>query len=90
MSESKATTGDQMIRVNMTDQSVKIEPYPEAWKLLGGRALSASVILEECDATCDPLGPDNVLVFAPGTLAGSAAPTSGRISVGASEHFDLI
>ena len=83
MSESKATTGDQMIRVNMTDQSVKIEPYPEAWKLLGGRALSARVLLEECDATCDPLGPDNVLVFAPGTLAGSAAPTSGRISVGA-------
>ena len=82
MSENGAT-GDRMVRVNMTDQTVKIEPYPKKWKVLGGRALSARILLEECDATCDPLGPDNVLVFAPGTLAGSAAPTSGRISVGA-------
>ena len=77
------SNNERMIRVNMTDQTVKVEPYPEQWKLLGGRALSARVLLEECDATCDPLGPDNVLVFAPGALAGSAAPTSGRISVGA-------
>ena len=29
-----------------------------------------------------PLGPDNVLVLAPGVLSGTTAPTSGRISVG--------
>jgi aldehyde:ferredoxin oxidoreductase len=61
---------------------VSVEPYPEAWKLLGGRALSARILLEECDPTCDPLGPDNVLVLAPGVLSGTAAPTSGRLSVG--------
>jgi aldehyde:ferredoxin oxidoreductase len=76
-------TGDRLIRVDMTDQSVKIEPYPEAWKFLGGRALSARILLEECDPTCDALGPDNVLVMAPGVLSGTAAPTSGRISMGA-------
>ena len=42
MSESKATIGDQMIRINMTDQSVKIEPYPEAWKLLSSPLASTS------------------------------------------------
>ena len=31
---------------------------------------------------CDPLGPGNVLVIAPGVLAGSTAPTSGRLSIG--------
>lgn len=82
MSEN-GVTGDRLIRVDMTNQTVSIESYPEAWKLLGGRALSARILLEECDATCDPLGPDNVLVLAPGVLAGTAAPTSGRISVGA-------
>ncbi len=73
---------DQLIRVNMTDQSIAIEPFPEEWNLLGGRALSAKILLAECDPTCDPLGPDNVFVMAPGLLSGTAAPTSGRISFG--------
>jgi aldehyde:ferredoxin oxidoreductase len=73
---------DRLIRVDMTTQSVDTEPFPEEWKLLGGRALSAKILLEECDPNCDPLGPDNVLVLAPGVLSGTAAPTSGRLSVG--------
>jgi aldehyde:ferredoxin oxidoreductase len=67
----------------MSEQTVSIEPFPAEWKLLGGRALSARILLKECDPTCDPLGPDNLLVIAPGVLAGTAAPTSGRISFGA-------
>ena len=76
------TEGDRLIRVDMSKQTVSIEPFPEEWKILGGRALSARILLSECDPTCDPLGPDNVLVMAPGTLAGTTAPTSGRISFG--------
>ncbi|MBW2420026.1 MAG: aldehyde ferredoxin oxidoreductase [Deltaproteobacteria bacterium] len=76
------STGDRLIRVDMSDHTVSIEPYPDEWKLLGGRALSAKILLEECDPECDPLGPDNVLVLAPGVLAGTSAPTSGRLSVG--------
>jgi aldehyde:ferredoxin oxidoreductase len=75
-------TGDRMIRVDMTHQTAEIVPYPDDWKLLGGRALSARILLDECDPTCDPLGPDNVLVMAPGVVSGTAAPTSGRISMG--------
>jgi len=69
-------------RVDMTNLTATAEPYPEAWKLLGGRALSARILLEECDPQCDPLGPDNILVMAPGVMSGTAAPTSGRISIG--------
>jgi len=76
------TIGDQLIRVDMSNHTISIEPYPADWKLLGGRALSAKILLAECDPECDPLGPDNVLVLAPGVLAGTAAPTSGRLSVG--------
>ncbi|MEE9279713.1 MAG: aldehyde ferredoxin oxidoreductase N-terminal domain-containing protein [Myxococcota bacterium] len=74
---------DRLIRVDMSRESVELEEFPADWKMLGGRALSARILLDECDPLCDALGPDNVLVFAPGTLAGTAAPTSGRISVGA-------
>jgi aldehyde:ferredoxin oxidoreductase len=74
--------GDQLIYVNMTDQSVDIRPFPDEWKLLGGRGLSAKILLQDCDPGCDPLGPDNVLVMAPGVLSGTTAPTSGRISIG--------
>jgi aldehyde:ferredoxin oxidoreductase len=74
--------GDQMIRVDMTTQTATVEDFPEKWKMLGGRSLSARILLEECDAACDPLGPDNIFVLAPGVLSGTAAPTSGRMSVG--------
>jgi aldehyde:ferredoxin oxidoreductase len=74
---------DRMLRVNMATLTTKEEPYPEEWAALGGRALSAKILLKEVDPTCDPLGAGNKLVFAPGCLAGSTAPTSGRMSVGA-------
>jgi aldehyde:ferredoxin oxidoreductase len=48
----------------------------------GGRALTSAVVSREVPATCDPLGGHNKLVIAPGTLSGSAAAMSGRISVG--------
>lgn len=79
---SQAWENDKIIRVDMTNLSVSVEDFRDEWKLLGGRALSAKVLVDQCDPTCDPLGPDNVLVFAPGTLSGTSAPTSGRISMG--------
>ncbi len=75
-------TGDRMTRVDMTHQTASIETFPDKWQMLGGRGLSARILLEECDPSCDPLGPDNILVMAPGVLAGTSAPTSGHISIG--------
>jgi aldehyde:ferredoxin oxidoreductase len=80
---SGGPSGDKLIRVDMTTQSAQVVEFPEGWKLLGGRALSAKILLSECNPDCDPLGPDNVLVMAPGVMSGTAAPTSGRISIGA-------
>lgn len=72
----------RLIRVNMTDLSVVIQDFRADWKFLGGRALSARILLEECNPRCEPLGPENILVLAPGVLSGTTAPTSGRLSVG--------
>lgn len=49
---------------------------------LAGRAMTSAVVNKEVPADCHPLGPENKLVIAPGMLSGTAAVTSGRISVG--------
>lgn len=72
----------KIIRVNMNDLSIKYEEVPEKYKFLGGRAFTSTVIADEVDPTCHPLGPNNKLVFAPGLVTGTAAPSSGRLSVG--------
>lgn len=84
---SRETTGEEdnsmnIIRVNMTDLTVKTEAVPEAWRTLGGRALTSTIVAAEVPPTCHPLGPNNKLVFAPGMLSGTPAANSGRMSVG--------
>ncbi len=72
-----------ILRINMTDRSSKFEDVPEAYKLLGGRGLTSTIVHDEVPPTCHPLGPNNRLVFAPGIVTGTNAPSSGRVSVGA-------
>ncbi|MBS1161168.1 MAG: Aldehyde ferredoxin oxidoreductase [Proteobacteria bacterium] len=74
---------DRIVRVNMTDLTTCIEPVPEAWVPLGGRALTSTVVAAEVPPTCHALGASNKLVFAPGLLTGTAAANSGRLSLGA-------
>ena len=74
--------GDKLIRVNMTDQTVAIEEFPEAWKLHGGRSLSAKILLQDCDPACAPPGPVNSPLIAPRVLSGTTAPTLFRTSIG--------
>jgi len=73
----------QILRVNMTDLSTSWEPVRDDWKLYGGRALTDAIIYHEVPGDADPLGPTNVLVFAPGMLGGTTAPNGGRLSIGA-------
>jgi len=72
----------KILRVNMTDLTTRYEDVPEKYKLMGGRWLTSSIVCDEVDPTCHPLGPNNKVVFAPGIVTGTAAPTSARISVG--------
>lgn len=72
----------QVWRVNVREQSLNLEPVPDSWKRLGGRGLLARILLDEVDAKCDPLGPQNKLIFAPGLLVGHMLSSNDRISVG--------
>ncbi len=69
-------------RVDVTDRTVSTEPVPGGWERLGGRGLIARVLLDEVPATCDPLGPNNRLIWAPGLLVGHKVSSCDRISVG--------
>src|SRR3972149_9036126 len=73
----------QILRVNLTEGSAKREPLRMDWarQYIGGRGLGTRYLYEEMDPKCDPLGPDNKLVFATGPLTGTYAPTGGRYMV---------
>ncbi|MFQ5484908.1 MAG: aldehyde ferredoxin oxidoreductase C-terminal domain-containing protein [Desulfobacterales bacterium] len=74
---------DKTVRINMDNLHAKIENAPVEFARLGGRALSSHLICAEVTPTCHPLSKANKLIFAPGMLAGSIAPNSGRLSIGA-------
>lgn len=83
MGNSIFGNGDVVVRVDMTRGAIEVTPFLQEWQLLGGRALTARILCETVDPACDPLGPGNTLVIAPGLLTGTAAATSGRLSFGA-------
>jgi len=75
---------DKILRID-----VSAEGGPKATEMplgeyagMGGRGMTSMVIYNEVPPDCHPLGPENKLVIAPGLMAGTAASTSGRISIG--------
>lgn len=70
-------------RVNTRRQTLSQDPVPPTWNHLGGRGLLARILVDEVIPTCDPLGPNNKLIFAPGLLVGHMLSSCDRISVGA-------
>jgi aldehyde:ferredoxin oxidoreductase len=72
----------QVWRVNVRTQTLALESVPTAWERLGGRGLLARILLDEVPATCEPLGPKNKLIFAPGLLVGHMLSSCDRLSVG--------
>jgi len=71
------------IRVNMTDGTAAVEETPAEYRELGGRGLTSVMINKEVPPVCDPLGPENMLIFAPGLLSGTPLVNTSRISIGA-------
>lgn len=70
-------------RLNTKSQTFSIEEVPTSWQMLGGRGLSAKILLDEVDPECYPLGLKNKLIFAPGLLTGHHLTSLDRISIGA-------
>lgn len=73
----------KVLRVDLTRGAVREESLDlrVAKDFIGGRGLGIHRLLAEVDPTCDPLGPENVLIMAAGPLTGTKAPTGGRYMV---------
>ena len=73
----------RILRVNLSEGRAGAEPLNMEWArdFLGERGLATKYLMENMDASADPLGPDNVLIFATGPLSGTMASTSGRYAV---------
>ncbi|MBK5108470.1 MAG: aldehyde ferredoxin oxidoreductase, partial [Anaerolineales bacterium] len=69
-------------RIDTNNKQSSIEDVPEDWQHLGGRGLLAKIMLDEVTPTCDALGPNNKLIFAPGLLVGHRLSSLDRISIG--------
>ncbi|HEX8969902.1 MAG TPA: aldehyde ferredoxin oxidoreductase N-terminal domain-containing protein, partial [Chloroflexota bacterium] len=71
--------------MDLSTRTTWVESLGETvWRrYLGGRSLIAHYLLTQVPTGADPLGADNVLVFAAGVLTGTPFPGAGRHSVGA-------
>jgi aldehyde:ferredoxin oxidoreductase len=74
----------KILHVDLTNGETRVEQPPsELFELLvGGRALTAYLLLRDLPPNCDPLGPENRLIFAPGIMQGTNFPGAGRHGVG--------
>ena len=73
---------DSVWRANVESRSVSVNKLPQSWRKLGGRALIARILLDEGVAGCDPMGPDNKLIWSVGLLVGHKVSSCDRISLG--------
>ena len=73
----------KILRVNLSAGTVKSEPLNMEWAqaYLGSRGLGTKYLVEEVDATVDPLSPANKIIWATGPLTGTMASTGGRYTV---------
>jgi aldehyde:ferredoxin oxidoreductase len=75
----------KVLHVNLSDKTYHIEEPSDSFvrKYLGGRGLISYFLLDKVPAHADPLGPDNVLVFAVSVVTGTLIAGTSRFSAGA-------
>lgn len=75
----------RILNINLTNENIWVdEPSDEFYrKYIGGRGMILYYLLSVMPAGVDPLGSDNLLIFASGILTGTVLPGTGRHAVGA-------
>jgi aldehyde:ferredoxin oxidoreductase len=76
---------NKVLHVSLSDRTTWIEEPGDAFfrRYGGGRGSIAHYLLRYVPRGADPLGPDNILIFAAGVVTGAPVPGAGRHSVGA-------
>jgi aldehyde:ferredoxin oxidoreductase len=76
---------NKILHVDLGDRRTWIEEPGDAFfrRYAGGRGLIGHYLLKYVPKGADALGPENILVIAPGVITGAPVPGAGRHSVGA-------
>jgi len=75
----------KILRVDLNNESISVEEPPEIQycRYLGGGTLALNYLLKELRSKSDPLGPENILIFAGSVISGTPAAGLSRFSVAA-------
>ena len=73
----------KILRINLSTKTTKEERLSEemARDFIGGAGFGIKHLFDEVKPGIDPLGPDNILVFAPGPFTGAGVPCASRMAV---------
>lgn len=73
----------KIVRVDLTKGKIKFDTISEEFceKYIGGYGFAAKILWDELKPKTDPLGPDNILIFAIGPVPGTILPTSSKYGV---------
>ncbi len=72
----------KILRIDLTDRKWSVEPTERvAERFIGGIGIGLKILWDEMGPEVGAFDPENRIVFAPGPLAGTLAPASGRIEV---------
>jgi len=73
----------KIVDVDLTAAKVSVAELDPtlAQEYMGGKGFGAKILYDQLPIGCEPLSPDNILVFAGGPLTGTMAPSSGRFEV---------
>jgi aldehyde:ferredoxin oxidoreductase len=76
---------NKILRIDLSTRQISVDEPGEVFfrTYFGGWGIIAHYLLKEVTPGTDPLGPDNVLVFATGVVTGAPVGGSGRSAVGA-------
>ena len=69
------------VRINMSTGTISFEPFPQD-KMRGGRAIIDWFMTTYVSPRIHPLAEGSPFIVAPGVLAGTSAPSAGRLSIG--------
>ena len=73
---------NKTLKVNVKTGELEFGTIAEKYRNHGMRGLTTRYVFDEVPPKCDPLGPENKMIIATSTLAGTSFTPSGRISVG--------
>lgn len=72
-----------ILRVNLSSGKIEKELLSDELRLnyIGGRGINSRILYKEVKPGVDALSGDNVLIFGTGSLVGTIAPSSGRMTI---------